>query len=38
MAGRETGASARPATTRIASSRRMAKVRFTELDSHSLAA
>ena len=38
MTGRETGASARPAITRIASSRRMAKVRFTELDFHSLAA
>ena len=38
MAGRETGASAKPAITRIASIRRMVKVRFTELDSHSLAA
>ena len=37
-ARRETGASARPAITRIASSRRMAKVRFTKLDFHSLAA
>ena len=33
MTGRETGANARPATTRIASSRRMVKFRFTELDS-----
>src|ERR1700682_441693 len=32
MTGRETGANARPATTRIASSRRMVKFRFTELD------
>ena len=38
MTGRETGANARPAITRIASIRRMAKVRFTELDFHSLAA
>ena len=38
MTGRETGANARPAITRIASSRRMTKVRFTKLDSHNLAA
>jgi hypothetical protein len=38
MRGRETGASAKPAITRIASSRRMVKVRFTELNSHRLAA
>jgi hypothetical protein len=37
MTGRERGANARPAITRIASSRRMAKVRFTEFVSHSLA-
>jgi hypothetical protein len=29
MTGRETGANARPAITRIASSRRIAKLRFT---------
>ena len=38
MTGRETGANARPATTRIASSRRMVKFRFTELDSRKLVA
>jgi len=38
MAGRETGANARPAITRIASSRRMVKFRFTELDSRNLVA
>jgi hypothetical protein len=38
MTGRETGASARPAITRIASSRRMAKFRFTVRDSHKWAA
>jgi hypothetical protein len=38
MTGRETGANARPAITRIASSRRMAKFRFTELDSRNLVA
>jgi len=38
MAGRETGANARPAITRIASSRRMVKFRFTELDSRKLVA
>src|ERR1019366_5348940 len=37
MTGRERGANARPAIRRIASSRRMAKVRFTEFVSHSLA-
>jgi len=38
MTGRETGANARPAITRIASSRRMVKFRFTELDSRNLVA
>jgi len=38
MAGRETGANARPAITKIASSRRMVKFRFTELDSRKLVA
>src|SRR6267142_5085333 len=38
MTGRETGANARPATTRIASSRRMVKFRFTELGSLNLVA
>ena len=38
MTGRETGANARPAITRIASSRRMVNVRFTWLVSHKLAA
>src|SRR6267142_1963145 len=38
MTGRETGANARPATTRIASSRRMVKLRFTNPDSHKIAA
>jgi hypothetical protein len=31
MTGRETGANTRPAIVRIASSRRMAKLRFTDL-------
>lgn len=38
MAGRETGAKASPAIKRIASNRRMAKLRFTDLYSHTLAA
>ncbi len=38
MTGREAGANARPAITRIASSRRMVKFRFTELDSRNLVA
>ena len=38
MTGRETGANARPAITRIASNRRMVKFRFTELDSRNLVA
>jgi hypothetical protein len=38
MTGRETGANARPAITRIASSRRMVKFRFTKLDSRKLVA
>lgn len=38
MTGRETGANARPAIIKIASRRRMAKLRFTDLDSHKLAA
>ena len=38
MTGRETGANIRPAITRIASNRRMAKLRFTALSSHKLAA
>ena len=38
MTGWETGANARPAITRIASSRRMVKFRFTELDSRNLVA
>ena len=37
ITGRETGANARPAIKRIASSRRMAKLRFTDLNSHTLA-
>lgn len=37
MTGRETGANARPAIIKIASSRRMMKLRFTELCSHNLA-
>jgi hypothetical protein len=37
MAGRETGAKARPAIKRIASSRRKANLRFTDLNSHTLA-
>ena len=36
MTGRESGANARPAITRTASSRRMAKFRFTDLISHRL--
>ncbi|THD46766.1 MAG: hypothetical protein E8A46_25865 [Bradyrhizobium sp.] len=36
MTGRETGANAKPAITRTASSRRMARLRFTELISHKL--
>ena len=38
MTGWETGAKARPTITRTASSRRMAKLRFTGLISHKLAA
>jgi hypothetical protein len=38
MTGRETGANARPAIRKIASSRRMVKFRFTELDSRKLVA
>ena len=38
MTGWETGANARPAITRIASSRRMVKFRFTGLDSRKLVA
>jgi hypothetical protein len=38
ITGRETGANARPAIIRIASKRRMAKVRFTGLRSHKIAA
>ena len=38
MTGRETGANARPAIIRIASMRRMAKLRFTDLMSHKLTA
>ena len=38
ITGRETGASARPAMTRIASNRRMAKFGFTTGDSHRLVA
>jgi hypothetical protein len=38
MTGRETGANARPAITRVASSRRMAKLRFINLESHKMAA
>jgi hypothetical protein len=37
MAGRETGANARPTIIRIASSRRMAKLRFINSDSHKMA-
>jgi hypothetical protein len=37
MTGRETGANARPAIKTIASSRRMAKLRFTDLSSLTLA-
>jgi hypothetical protein len=37
MAGRETGAKARPAIKRIASSWRMAQLSFTGLNSHTLA-
>jgi hypothetical protein len=36
MTGRESGANARPAITRTASSRRMARFRFTDLISHRL--
>ena len=38
MTGRETGANASPVAIRIASRRRMAKLRFTNLDSHKFAA
>jgi hypothetical protein len=38
MTGRETGANASPAIIKIASSLRMAKSQFTDLNSHSLAA
>jgi hypothetical protein len=38
MTGRETGANARPAIIKTASSRRMAELRFTRSSSHSLAA
>src|SRR6267378_5931382 len=38
MTGWETGAKARPAITRIASSRRMVKLRLTNPDSHKIAA
>ncbi len=38
ITGRETGANARPAIIRIASKRRMAKVRFTVANSHRLVA
>jgi hypothetical protein len=38
MAGRETGASASPTIIKIASSLRMAKLQFTNLNSHNLAA
>ena len=38
ITGRETGAKARPTIVRIASSRRMAKFRFTSLGSHKPAA
>ena len=38
ITGRETGAKATPTIIRIASSRRMAKFRFTSLGSHKLAA
>jgi hypothetical protein len=38
MTGRETGANASPAITRIASRRRMVKFRFTELESRNLVA
>ena len=38
MTGWETGANARPAITRIASSRRMVKLRLTNPDSHKIAA
>ena len=34
MTGRDTGANARPAITRVANRRRMAKLQFTELTSH----
>lgn len=38
ITGRETGANARPAIIRIASKRRMARVRFTVANSHRLVA
>jgi len=38
MTGRDNGASARPAIIKTASNRRMAKLRFTGLDSHKWAA
>ena len=38
ITGRETGANASPAIIKIASSRRMVKLRFTTLSSHKLAA
>lgn len=38
MTGRETGASASPTIIKIASSQRMAKPQFTNLNSHNLAA
>jgi hypothetical protein len=38
MTGWETGANARPAIIKTASSRRMARLRFTGLSSHKLAA
>lgn len=38
ITGRETGANARPAIIRIASNRRMARVRFTVANSHRLVA
>jgi hypothetical protein len=38
ITGRETGANARPAIIRIASKRRMAKMRFTVANSHRLVA
>jgi hypothetical protein len=38
ITGRETGANARPAITRVASSRRMAKLRFINPESHKMTA